>query len=234
MTTENRYMAKPKVTAIPAAKAYSSPAWWYDIRGFFILKLSYRDSLLRLIRFFAQNISKKHLEVAVGSGRFLQLSLLWRWIMRKPKASGEAFDYAPSMLLGAQRKFGKSPSWNIELADVGRMSYAKEQFETVNVANAFHCFPDPEQAAREIFRVLKAEGTLCVNALIHPRGPAWLKGVSERVNTWGIKKGILVSSFDLDHVKEIFVSAGFKLLEEKIHGNNLYLKLVKPGKKAIQ
>ena len=55
------------------AQAYSSPPWWYDIRGFFILKLTYRSSLFAQIAFFEKNLRDKHLEVVIGTGTIFGL-----------------------------------------------------------------------------------------------------------------------------------------------------------------
>ena len=208
---------------------YEVPYWWYDIRGFFIFHLSYQDSLFSLVRFFAKNYSDQHLEVAVGSGSFMELCLKWRALKNRKSnnPAGIAFDYMPSMLKGAKAKFGKSSSWKIEVQDVTRMTYPNESFQTINIANAFHCFSDPQASALELHRVLKTNGSLAVNVLTPPRGWSLFRRISNKVNAWGKRNHILVDAIDEAKVKQIFTSAGFSITQAEWSGNNLKLKMEK-------
>lgn len=205
---------------------YEVPYLWYDIRGFFIFKLCYQDSLLSTVRFFAKNYSSQHLEVAAGSGSFMDLCLKWRLLSRK-KASGVAFDYMPSMLKGAKDKFGKNPNWKIEAQDVTKMSYANNSFQTINVANAFHCFSDPEKAACELYRVLKPQGSLVVNIVTPPRGSKWKRNIAQRLIDWGKRTKILEDSIDYNRSIIIFENEGFRIDKVVWKGNNLRLRLLK-------
>src|SRR5688572_24698120 len=132
----------------PAAQdvneAYDSPGWWYNLRGFCILKLSYRDSLTSQIRFFARTIAEKHLEVAVGTGTLLKMILAWRRIRRLPPSKIDAVDYAEAMLASARRCFADHEHVSLQRADAGRLGYPEGSFRSVNVANAFHCFSEPD------------------------------------------------------------------------------------------
>ena len=63
-TTVNSEFPVHTVTESPCdASGYTSPAWWYDLRGFGILTLSYRGSLGTQISFFEKNLMARHLEV---------------------------------------------------------------------------------------------------------------------------------------------------------------------------
>jgi ubiquinone/menaquinone biosynthesis C-methylase UbiE len=212
------------------SKAYDSPTWWYDLRGFLILTFSYRDTLWSQIRFFAGNLSPRHLEVAVGTGTLSKLCIHWRAILRRksPKPAGVAFDYAPSMLKGAARKYRRSPDWKVEIADVTHLPYADEQFETANVANAFHCFPEPELAFRELHRVLRPSGTLALNVLSWPDSSSLSARLSQAINRWGIRKGILYSPYDPARIRSMAEEGGFEIVQEARHGFNTYWLLRKP------
>ena len=201
--------------------AYDSEPWWYDIRGFFILTLSYRVSLLNQIRFFAQNISDNHLEVAIGSGSLFSLILKYR------KRSGHqpkrivAFDYAESMLAGAIKKFASTPLIDLSVADVTKLPFANDQFDSVSVANAIHCFADLDSALKELNRTLKPNGSMACNVLLYPRGPRPLRWIANQINLWGIQKGILVTPYDADEFLARLREAGFHIKMHKIRGNSM-------------
>jgi len=89
------------------AAAYSSPPWWYDVRGFFILTFAYNSTLGHQLRFFGRNFGANHLEVACGTGTLLELVLYWRKWKRLPESHIVGVDYAESMLAGAQRRFAR-------------------------------------------------------------------------------------------------------------------------------
>jgi len=203
--------------------AYASPSWWYDLRGFFILKLAYRDSLWRQVFFFDKNISDNHLEVAVGSGTLLRMILFVRQLRRRPIGRIVGIDYAKEMLAGALRTFRRWANIELEQADARALRFADASFDSVNIANALHSIPDPDVALGEAHRVLKVGGRLAVNALLHPRGSWPLRNIAAAIDAWGIRKGILVSPFDGEEISALFRRTGFRIEERRNHGNALYL-----------
>ena len=210
------------------ARAYSSEPWWYDVRGFLILTFAYRSTLWNQLRFFGPNIGERHLEVAIGTGTLFELVLGWRRRKRLPVARITGVDYAESMLAGAMHRFRKHPEIELLHADVAAMDLPDAVFDTANVANAVHCFPDVEGALRGIHRVLKPGGTLAANVLLHPRGPAPLRAIAQRINDWGIRKGILYTPYEQDDIRARFLAAGFRIDREEVSGNCLNLLAVKP------
>lgn len=208
--------------------AYDSPPWWYDVRGFFILHLSYNDTLPSLLRFFSKNFASPHLEAAVGTGSFLKLALGWRrrFVSRGP-VQGEGFDYEPRMLQGALRRFEGDPQWRFQVADAGALPYGDGTYRSINVANAFHCFPEPERALGELCRVMRPGGTLAMNVLTHSRGWAPLRWIADRIAIWGRKKGILVAPLKEEEVVRMAKATGFEITGRRRRGNNLYFLLKK-------
>src|SRR5689334_6135017 len=91
------------------AAAYDSPSWWYDLRGYCILRLAYNSTLIEQLRFFGPQMGARHLEAACGSGTLLEMILWWRRWKKLPKIKIVAFDYAEAMLAGARKRFGKNP-----------------------------------------------------------------------------------------------------------------------------
>ena len=208
-----------KKSADEIAQAYSSEPWWYDLRGFFILTFAYNSTLLKQIHLFGENMGRQHLEVACGTGTLLELILRWRRWKDRPVVEITGVDYAESMLAGAVKRFKGKSNMRFLHADAVDMGFDSNSFDTVNVANAIHCLPQVDAALSEIYRVLKPGGAFAANVLLYPRGRGVLKAIAERINTWGIAKGILVTPYDLADVKAKVIAAGFKLRGEEISGN---------------
>ncbi|EHI1800966.1 TPA: class I SAM-dependent methyltransferase [Salmonella enterica subsp. enterica] len=201
-------------------KAYNSPPWWYDIRGFFILIFSYRSSLREQIRFFGINMGNKHLEVAIGSGTLTCLELFWRRINKLPNVEIIGVDYAIPMLNGAIKRFRKNPNVKLYHTDVAKMPFKDNEFNTVNVANAMHCFPDIDMALLEIWRVTQPRGTLAANILLYPStGSYTLKKLAEFINAWGMRKGILYSPYKKQDIRQRIIQAGWFIEYERVKGN---------------
>jgi ubiquinone/menaquinone biosynthesis C-methylase UbiE len=203
------------------ARAYDAPSWWYDVRGFFILTFAYRSTLGSQLRLFGDNVGADHLEAAVGSGTLLD------WVLRRNRWLGRragrvlAFDYAPRMLEGAVRRFRAEPSIEIVRADVAHLPYCDDSFDTANIANAVHCFPEVDAALDEVARVLRPGGTLALNALLAPRGGAIARALAARINAWGMHKGILFAPIDRAALRASLLRAGLAVEKETIAGNTL-------------
>ena len=204
--------------------AYTSSTWWYDVRGFGILTFAYRDTLGSQIRFFERNIKSSHLEVAIGTGTLFSMIL-----RRHKKHSDErpekivGIDYSPEMLEGSKRKFKGETGVALLLQDVTRLSFADATFDSINVANALHCFGDVDAAMSEISRVLKPGGVVALNALLHPRGFAPSRWIANSINRWGIRKGILHTPFSKEEVLAQFERCGLRVRENVTKGNCLFL-----------
>jgi len=205
-------------------KAYDSPPWWYDIRGFFVLTFAYRSSLWSQIALFGNNIGPRHLEAAIGSGTLLGIILSWKRITGHPIDSEiVGFDYAPAMLAGAIHRFKETPRIRLMQADVAALDLPDNYFDTASVANAVHCFPDVDAGLRELCRVLKPDGRLAVNVLLYPRGIQPFKWIAERINVWGTNKGILYTPYQHADILSRVVAAGFDIEREAVTGNTLNL-----------
>ena len=212
------------------AEAYSSHPWWYDVRGFLILTFAYRSTIWAQIRFFGENIASRHMEVAIGTGTLFELIMKWRKWKKLPTASIVGIDYAEPMLAGARHRFAASPEVELKHADVGNLPYPDNAFDSANIANAVHCFPDVDAGFREVIRVLKPEGKLAINVLLYPQGPQPLKGIAQRINNWGIRKGILFSPYEKEDIKIKLLDAGAEIIHEEVTGNTYNVLARKPAK----
>jgi ubiquinone/menaquinone biosynthesis C-methylase UbiE len=137
-------------------------------------------------------------------------------------------DYAESMLAGAIHRFRKQPELEFRHGDAADMPFPDGTFDTANIANSVHCFPDVDGALRGVLRVLKPGGTLAANVLLYPRGLAPLRAIANRINNWGIRKGILYTPYQRDDIRARIVAAGFEVREESVSGNCYNVLAVKP------
>jgi ubiquinone/menaquinone biosynthesis C-methylase UbiE len=210
------------------AAAYTSPPWWYDVRGFFILTFAYNSTLTRQLRFFGPNFGPRHLEVACGTGTLLEIVLRWRRWKGLPERRIVGVDYAESMLAGAERRFAGQSNVELRHADVAALPYGDNSFDTVNIANAIHCFPDVDGALKDIHRVLKPGGTLAANVLLYPRTMWPFNAIAGWLDRWGIRKGILVTPYRREDIRRRFAQAGLEVSSEVVFGNCYEVLIRKP------
>jgi ubiquinone/menaquinone biosynthesis C-methylase UbiE len=222
-------------TGTPAAsaldrvdQAYSDPAWWYNLRGLGILTFAYRTTIWSQLSFLNRNVSPNHLEVPVGTGTLLGMILKWRTLRRQPIGRVVAVDYSQTMVESARSAFAKWKTVEVQRGDVANMPFADSEFESINVANGFHCFPDPDGALRELWRVVQPGGTVATNVLLYARGLWPLKQIAHRIDVWGKHKGLLVEPFEADDICQRFRNVGFTLREATIHGNTINILAEKP------
>ena len=80
-----------------------------------------------------------------------------------------ATDYSDGMI--AEAKKGAYPSnLRFEKADATALPYEDDAFDAVLIANALHIIPQPEQALREIDRVLRPGGILIAPNFVEHKG----------------------------------------------------------------
>jgi ubiquinone/menaquinone biosynthesis C-methylase UbiE len=214
MSAQNAGKSRDEIAA-----AYDSPPWWYDVRGFLILTFAYNSTLGRQLRFFGPNFGHEHLEVACGTGTLLELVLRWRKRRRMPQVHVVGIDYAESMLAGAKHRFAGQPHIELLHADAADLPWPEASFDTANIANSLHCFPNVDGALRDISRVLKPGGTLAANVLVYPKGLWPFKTIAERINGWGMRKGILHTPYRVEDIRQRILDTGFEVVAERVSGN---------------
>lgn len=200
---------------------------WYDIRGFFILKLSYRSSLWRQVLFFSKHIRPQHLEVAVGTGSLFSMILFYSWLRGLRWNQIHCIDLHPTMLSGAKLRLFWAPRVKWMVANVEQLPFAENSFDSIAVANSFHSFADPERSLLEMRRVLKPESHLALNVIVHPEGSSLRQRWASRIIVWGQSRGLLKRSYSPQELREMFRQAGFKIQHEASDGNSMEFLLQK-------
>lgn len=211
------------------ARAFNTPSWWYDVRGMFLVTFAYNSTIWKQVSFFAGNLSARHLEVPIGNGSVLDLCLKYQRLRKQPIGDIIAIDISEAMIASATKAFRRNDHVTVQYGDVANLEFADGQFQSVNIANGFHCFPEPGAALDEISRILAPGGTVAANILLHPRGLAPLRWFANRINSWAMRKAILISPFDADAARTLFAERGFEVTGDEVRGNTLYLTAKKPA-----
>ncbi|KAI0201378.1 methyltransferase domain-containing protein [Astrocystis sublimbata] len=114
--------------------------------------------------FFAENFSRRHLDIGVATGYFLATALA-RPFRAQAKHSIALVDLNPHPLDAARaRILSKAPSATVEVvvADVTQpppKALQKSAFDSISMFNLFHCIPGEEKLqAFSLYKDLLAEG----------------------------------------------------------------------------
>ena len=102
---------------------------------------------------------KTVLELATGTG------LIAKHIINSADMI-EATDASEAMIAEARRE-NQSAKLHFSVQDMFHLPYADRSFDVAIVSNALHIVPHPEEALREIGRVLKADGVLIAPTFTH-------------------------------------------------------------------
>lgn len=127
------------------------------------------DNVCEYIRPYL-NRNMNVLELACGSG---QLS----FNLSKYAKNWIGTDFSEQMILEA-RKRGENENLTFEVADATSLSFSDGEFNCVVIANALHIMPEPDEAMREIYRVLKPNGILSAPTFL------WKEGTQSKFKKW--------------------------------------------------
>lgn len=164
------------------------------------------DNVCEYIRPYL-NRNMNVLELACGSG---QLS----FNLSKYAKNWIGTDFSEQMILEA-RKRGENENLTFEVADATSLSFSDGEFNCVVIANALHIMPEPDEAMREIYRVLKPNGILSAPTFL------WKEGTQSKFKKWimsvvGFK---MYQEWNKKQFKDFIEKYGFSVVEMNlIHG----------------
>ena len=190
---------------------YEIPSFVYDIRGYFILRLTYRNTLRFQIKFFKKGISDNHLEACIGNGTFARFYL-------KKSDLFTAVDASPKSILAAQKKFpsAKLITNYIENIDV------TTKYDSINLPNAFHTIASIEEGFAVLAKSLSDNGIFSFNVLLYPS-----QKIPKKVNEYGIRTGILHRPYHPSEVDSMIEKYSLTTVEKFIKGNCAYYRVKK-------
>ena len=164
------------------------------------------DNVCEYIRPYL-NRNMNVLELACGSG---QLS----FNLSKYAKNWIGTDFSEQMILEA-RKRGENENLTFEVTDATSLSFSDGEFNCVVIANALHIMPEPDEAMREIYRVLKPNGILSAPTFL------WKEGTQSKFKKWimsvvGFK---MYQEWNKKQFKDFIEKHGFSVVEMNlIHG----------------
>lgn len=78
-------------------------------------------------------------------------------------------DFSEQMILESKKR-GDYDNLTFEIADATSLSFTDQEFDCVLIANALHIMPKPDEAIKEIYRVLKPIGILFAPTFLWKEG----------------------------------------------------------------
>lgn len=164
------------------------------------------DNVCEYIRPYL-NRNMNVLELACGSG---QLS----FNLSKYAKNWIGTDFSEQMILEA-RKRGENENLTFEVADATSLSFSDGEFNCVVIANALHIMPEPDEAMREIYRVLKPNGILFAPTFLWKEGNQ-SKFKKRIMSVVGFK---MYQEWNKKQFKDFIEKHGFSVVEMNlIHG----------------
>lgn len=159
MTTENE---KAREAKRRSKDAFDGQAATYDedMHGAHARAL-YPHVAGEVARAVEGNPAPRLLDLGCGTGALSDLVL-----GKIPGASLTCFDLSPNMLDAARARLGGSAE--LVLGDAEGLPFQDCSFDAVWCNDSFHHYPDPERAAFQAWRVLKAGGALVVGDVWQP------------------------------------------------------------------
>ncbi len=189
---------------------YEIPSFIYDIRGYFILRLSYKNTLSYQIKFFKKHIAESnHLEACIGNGTFAKFYL--------PRfLTFTALDASPKSIDAAKKKF---PNASLMTAYIENMP-TSHKFDSINLPNSFHTISLIEAGVEKLAKCLSDDGIFSFNVLLTPKNK-----ISKMVNNYGIRTGILHRPYLVEEVDSILEKNKLSIIEKIIKNNCAYYRV---------
>ena len=136
-----------------------------------------------------------------------------------------AADISPTMLaraLDSARRLGVADQVTTAVADVGELPFDDGTFDLVVSFTGLHCFPDPQQAIREMVRVLVPGGTVTGSSILTDTGARF-----EPLRRVGARTGILGPMCSSGEARRWLQAAGCERVDLRIHGALGYFRAVR-------
>lgn len=117
-----------------------------------------------------------------------------------------ATDFSAKMLKRAEKKYGKYGNVRFEQADILKLPYSDDCFDTVVAANVIHLLDEPYKALRELDRVCKTGGKIIIPTYMNQTDKGETNSVSDAIGKAGAD---FKREFTLETYKQFFSDAGY-------------------------
>ena len=176
---------------------WDNVAWVYDVFANVINRKANKALCAAVAKLISP--SDDVLECACGTG------LLTGVIAPRCK-SLLATDFSAKMLKHAKKKYGKYGNVQFAQANILRLSYPDEHFNTVIAANVIHLLDEPYKALSELDRVCKPGGKIIIPTYMNQTDKGRTNSVSDAIGKAGAD---FKREFTLDTYKQFFSDAGY-------------------------
>ena len=166
--------------------------------------------------------NKKVLDAGVGSGRYSSIPLgcgaeVW------------GVDLSEAYLVAANN-FKNNSNYQSIQADIAKMPFADNQFDYIFSFGVIHHSPDPKACLKEMFRVLKPGGDICVT--VYPSFGMYFTSKYIRKMTTNIPNKLLYL-ITIIYVSLFYVPYKYFLLKHSFLGKLIPISLSKSFSEAI-
>lgn len=180
-----------------------------------------REAAAAIVPFLRKDMDM--LELACGTG---QMTFLLHDRVRLYMAT----DFSPAMVAQGEKRRPYAPELVFAVEDATELSYAKDSFDAVLIANALHIMPDADRVLKEIGRVLKPGGLLFAPTFVQGKNPA------ARIHSRFMQKvlGLKVyHAWDERGLTDYLEQRGFKVTAHRLMGaRNLPMCFIAARKQA--
>jgi ubiquinone/menaquinone biosynthesis C-methylase UbiE len=151
---ESRISSDPGLHSRLNAKKWDARAESYDRKRFDFMRFMQR----RTIELTALRPGLSFLDLGCGTGWAV------RYVARSLHMQGQFYgiDLSTRMIEKAREQTGEQRCIHFDVADAERLPFGDAFFDLVICTNSFHHYQHPQEVLREIHRVLKPGGSVCI------------------------------------------------------------------------
>ena len=179
--------------------------FWRRFGYYLASSRSFRQEMETVLELWQDRLHSPLLDLACGTGVFA------RPLAHHSDSLIVGLDLSRPMLRHARRLIHSSGLRNVRLirGSAFELPFVDSALGGINCCGALHLFDRPDAALREIHRVLRPHGHLCVQTTIRPNRSAGFAFMLERFIRFGF--------FDESELRKKMNDQGFRLIESERH-----------------
>ncbi|MHA1713614.1 MAG: class I SAM-dependent methyltransferase [Candidatus Ranarchaeia archaeon] len=140
-------------------KTRSKAAFDKDAKKYDALRYKYSKGLYKhVVNILTAKSFRSLLDVGVGTGELISI------LLKEKEFLAAGIDISPEMIKVASKKLPETVDLRVGASDL--LEWPENHFDVVMSLYCFHHFPEPEKVLREMYRVMKAGGTLLIGDVL--------------------------------------------------------------------